>query len=251
MTRMQASSQNLTSIAKPIVAVLLTLSAALASPSAVRAQFEPISTPAMPGQGFWVEVIYATPQWLVVQNAIGQQFPLSIQAADRGFMIRQPIALQDVPLGAIAEVLGLEGDNGGVITDHIDFYEGALAQNATPTSQLILGNGQPTDELSISYQLANGFLFPILGDDGTLPTRRQVVAPVINLQPLQLARAGNRAHTVLGGPQGLLLTRLAFQQGSFAGVVPGDLVFMVPSSVAPYTARTINPSQMVIYRGFR
>ena len=70
--------------------------------STARAQMLPPTPP----QGAWGEVIMANKRWIVVQNNLGQQFPINIESIAQ-FLIRWPTqlsALTGIPQATISAV---------------------------------------------------------------------------------------------------------------------------------------------------
>lgn len=200
-----------------------------------------ISAPTFEPDGFWARVITATPKWLVLENANGQQFPVSFNAIEL-FVIRWPATPMMAGPATLAEVTGLDLFNGGVLAGHVDLYDGSARALVSPTSLVLVGFNRvltPTNPFQM-----NGFgQFNLLPGEELIPQRRHVVGPVVSSNPLVIAVPGNQAAQVIPGGGGMSVTQVTIGSPSF--VRPGDSVWCLPVGAGP---QSLALGRMVVYK---
>jgi len=225
--------------------------------------------PPPPPQGAWGEVIYSDARWLVVQNQVGQQFPISYASVPAAsFLIRWPMRQSELPRQSLVEAIGQSRGSNVVMTDHIDVFEGPDARLVRPTYTSVLPNRQGTlldgsagNTLTVnnsSYFFGNNFLswdpaaqstlhgwaYPISPEEALASTMLHVVGnPVPGTNPLQLSVLGNNFVEIV--PAGGTLTLTQVGLGSPSQVQKGDIAFLVPTDVTP---QTLVLSQLVVLK---
>jgi len=201
-----------------------------------------MQTPRFPQAGDWAEVVTVTPKWLVVQNQSGQQFPISLESIDE-FVIRWPTSPERISPTALVETTGLDLGSNEMRTDHVDVFEGAARALARPMYQRIIGYGRTPTAFDIQNQNIYGVYIPLLPGEDQIPNRLQVAGPVVGVNPLRIAIAGNNSVAVYPGGSGLFFSEVT--AGSATFLRPHDLVYVVTSDITP---KTLVLSQMVAYK---
>jgi hypothetical protein len=213
------------------------------------AQYEGIMGRGMPPapkfapQGDWLEVLTATPRWLVLQNQKGQQFPVDLDAVDL-FLMRSPTTPERLGPDAWVAVFSLNRQSDRVVTDHLDVFQGA-AKSLLPAPRR-----GPVNE-------RGDYIFPLLmdtyetgfGDDfrrwpvDGLPEYLDLVGKIVQGRPLVVESPDNTRITVVGpqGPPALSLVTF----GSSATVLPGDQAWCLITSATP---RTLILEQLWIHK---
>lgn len=200
-----------------------------------------LSPPQFAPEGVWARVVSATPKWLVLENAHGQQFPVAAEAINL-FVIRWPIDPLAADPFSYAEVTGVDLNNGQVVADQVDIYEGPNRALVTPTSQHLFGYNRVLTLVS-PFQMNTFTQSGLLPGEAAMPPRRHVVGPLISAAPLVIGAGANSAVTVVPGGNGVLVTSVT--PGSTALVAPGDLVWCLPAAANP---RTLALSRLVVYK---
>jgi hypothetical protein len=202
----------------------------------------------VPPEGAWGGVITVTQKWIVVQNLLGQQFPIPTDSINL-FLVRWPTSPERLTTQSVVEATGLDAGSNRVQTDHIDVYEGSATQLVRPAFYRINGFGRISSPLDyiIDYNVY-GDPFPgvtraMMPGEGGIPPRLHVVGPVVNRVPLQLAAPGNLLAGVIASPAGLTMTQIT--PGSVSYVKPGDLVYFVPAAA---NVRGLALAQFVVYK---
>jgi hypothetical protein len=211
--------------------------------------------PPTPPQGAWGEVIMANRRWMVVQNHLGQQFPIDAEFVSQ-FLIRWPTQLSALTGQSLVEAIGPDHGSNMMTTDHIDVFEGADRDLVQPTSTRLLPNNRPDTAVDPGFNrfmnafdigsqnLMYGWAYPVApGTDG-IPARLHVVGSVLQINPLEVSMPGNNFATI--APAGAMtITRVT--RGTFAYAEKGDLIFLMPTGMTP---RTVVLSQAVLYKKF-
>jgi hypothetical protein len=200
-----------------------------------------LSPPRFEPGGAWARVITATPKWLVLENAAGQQFPVSFNAVEL-FVIRWPTNLAMAGRGSLAEATGIDLSNGSLVTGHLDLYEGAARSLVSPTSLMLVGFNRvmtPTDP----FQMNTFGQFTLLPGEELIPQRRHVVGPLLSASPIVIATPGNQVAQVVPGAGGMSVTQVTIGSPSF--VRPGDAVWFLPINAGP---QTLALGRMVVYK---
>lgn len=237
--------------ARPIAAAIALVALGMAAVRPSPAQ-PPASAPDLGGQsqGFWAEVVNVTPNWLVLQNQRGQQFPLAFANTNGRYMVRAPIPPDRIGMGSTAEAVGYTMPNGAMRTGHIDVYDAALAARSMPGNQTFSANGVANDGLTTMLTF-NWFLLPNLVTGIASPGYRHVVGTIISLNPLTLATPGNQNVTIFPVQNNILTTQLSSETRSFARIRKGDTVLIALNRNNPTTARSLNVSELVVYQNLR
>jgi len=213
--------------------------------------------PQLPPQGVWGEVIMVNNKWIVVQNNLGQQFPISMRGSEQAlFVIRWPTSLDALTPRSLVEATGADQGSNTLIADEVLVYEGQAQSLVTPELRSLLGNSNrpvtATDpgyfrgvnafDVGEQYSMY-GWAFPVPpGNAGA--ERLHAVGTVANLSPLQLHVPGNRIATIIP-PSGGNIPVTQVTRGSSSFVRKGDLAFMMPMEVTP---KSLLLSQLVIWK---
>ncbi len=196
----------------------------------------------------WAMVVTVTPQWLVLQNEQGQQFPVSTSRV-RLFVIRWPTSLDRISPSALLEVTGMNRGSNMLVTQHIDVYEGAARGMVVPGVLLISASGvvsRPIDFL-INPEVYGapfpGYEAPIHSGVGSGPQLTHVVGPLASRLPLQIAIGGNNFMTVMPTPGGVHMSQVT--TGSIGLVKPGDIAYL---AVTQALTDSLTLDQLVVYK---
>lgn len=215
----------------------------------------PVELPPTPPQGAWGAVVFANARWMVVQNSLGQQFPIANDAVTQ-FLIRWPYSLDELTNESIVEAIGLDNNSNTLRTDHIDVFEGSDRNLVSLTNTGVLSNNrmvpliQPNFDLFLTgvpltpELLMFGWAFPQNPMALNGPFQLHAVGGVVGVNPLRLRLPGNQMATVLPGMGGnMTVTQVTRGNSSFAE--KGDLVFLMPVDMTP---RSVLLSQVVLYK---
>ncbi|WP_169972982.1 hypothetical protein [Tautonia rosea] len=224
---------------------LLTLGA-----SGTRAQ-GPFTTPAQmaafnvprfqPGGGEWARVVTATPKWIVLENAAGQQFPVSFGAIEV-FVIRWPADPRMAGPGTLAEVTGVDLMNGSVVAGHVDLFEGSSRALVTPTSLVMVGYNRVVNPNN-PFQMNVFGRYSMIPGEEWMPQRRHLVGALIAGNPIVIAPPRGPSAMVVPGSGGMSVTQVTIGSPSF--VRPGDLVWYLPVNATP---QTLAVGRLVIHK---
>lgn len=210
--------------------------------------------PPVPPQGAWGQVIMANRNWVVVQNQRGEQFPIAADAVSQ-FLIRWPSNLDSLTANSVVEAIGPDMGNNTVMTEHVDFFEGAATQLVTPTFTSILPNNKIVTTIDPGFNrfmnafdvgaqnTLHGWAYPVNPNDNGMPVRLHVVGNAVNTNPLRLSVLGTNFANVVPGANGLSVTQITTGTPSMAE--KGDLAFLMPTNL---TTRTVVLSQLVLYK---
>lgn len=226
-----------------------------AGPDALGLAQKPPKLPPPPPQGAWGEVIMADAKWLVVQNHLGQQFPIAADSISQ-FLIRWPTRLDALTLRSWVEVTGNDVGSNILRTDHVDVFEGADVNLVSPTyNYLVPGqqNAPAVDPIIDRFMLGfdmlamnvfYGWAYPMPAATLGLPVQLHVVGNVVGNNPVRIGLPGNGMITVVpNDPSGLSVTQMTRGNASFAE--KGDLVFLMATDM---TRRSVVLSQLVLYK---
>lgn len=194
--------------------------------------------------GTWAEVLSVSPEWLVLQNADGQQFPVSMGSVGM-FLMRWPTSMDHVGPDALIEATGVDIGSNMIRTDHIDCYEGAARSLVTPTVQQLVGFNRVLTAWDVDQMNTYGARYFLLPGEESIPNRIHVVGPIVGANPLQVAIGGNNALSVLPDLSGLTMSSIT--PGSIEMVNRGDMVYLVVDEALP---KSLVVSQLVVYKKF-
>ena len=110
----------------------------------------PRGLPQLPPQGAWGEVINVTTRWLVIQNHVGQQFPLSIDDIQE-FLIRWPTTPDTLNQQSVVEAVGQDVGSNTVRTNHVDVFVGPDRNLVAPTYNSVLPNNMVVTTLDPGF----------------------------------------------------------------------------------------------------
>ena len=198
----------------------------------------------IPPQGVWAEVINVTPKWLVVQNQLGQQFPIASDRV-RQFLIRWPYSTDQLTLGSMIEVTGPEAGSNVIIADHIDVYERDAQSLVTPTVSNLYGYNRTLSAFDTDQQNSYGVVYWMSPEEYAIPSRMHVVGNSANIggNPAQVSGYGGVAYSIQPSVNGMSVTQVTLGNNSYAS--KGDLVYLVPENVGP---RSVDVTQLVLYK---
>ena len=201
-----------------------------------------MQTPRFPAAGDWAEVVTVTPKWIVLQNEVGQQFQVSLDAINQ-FVIRWPINPQRISPNAMVEAMGVDLGSNRIQTDHVDVFEGNARGMVQPMLQQVIGYNRRPTNFDIMNRNIYGVNIPLLPGEDQIPHRLHVVGPAVGFNPLRLAVSGNNAIQVLPFDAGLFFSQVT--PGSASYLREGDLVYVVPADMTP---KSLFLSEMVAYK---
>lgn len=216
--------------------------------NATGAVLQPPAQPRVAPAGFWTRALTVTPEWLVVENEEGQQFPIAI-AAVKSYLVRLAITPNEIPPGSVAIFNALVGPTGELFTDQIDLPEGVLRAGLVPQSLTIGANGLSYEEMI----LFNTITERIFGRGLAIaqfagPTYRHTVGPVVNANPIRIEIPVGQFATVLPASPNFRVYRVRQDVGAFASVAPGDWVYIVPAPNNPLAPESLVPAKMIVYK---
>lgn len=197
----------------------------------------------------WGQVVTVTKDWVVLQNAQGQQYPVSLRAINL-FICRWPTTLDRIGLDALIEARG--NDLGTVVlgTDHIDVFQGSALSLVSPALLYLKGSGlayRPIDytfDKQVYGEPFPGLTEPIQGGVNVGPAMIHVVGPLFSRVPLRIqVNDGANVITVVAPPQGINMTQVTL--GSPAFVRPGDQVYFAAVEARP---KSLILDQLVVYK---
>ena len=210
--------------------------------------------PPPPPEGAWGEVIMANEKWIVIQNHLGQQFPVALDSVNQ-FLIRWPTNLGALTNTSMIEAIGSDLGSNTLQTTHLDVFEGsdqtlvsAGYNSILPYTRAVTtidpGFNRFMNAFDISAQnQLYGWAYPI-NPTLNIPSQLHVVGNAINLSPIRLGIPGNNFATIVpGGGGNLTMTQVT--RGSFSFAKKGDIAFLMPTQVNP---RSLVLSQLVVYK---
>jgi len=193
-------------------------------------------------------VLTVTNKWLVIQNADGQQFPISFDSIGL-FIVRSPISVGQIPENSLVEATGVDSGEAALRTNHIDVYVGGARSLVTPTFLYLTARGQMLRQIDFTYNPGvYGDIFgveaPIQGNVLAGAIQIHVVGPPITRVPLRLNTPGSHGIGVLPTtPAGLNATQIT--PGSASSLKPGDPVYYVATGLG---SKTVNLSHLIVYK---
>jgi hypothetical protein len=216
---------------------------------------QPKGLPQLPPQGAWGEVINVTSRWIVIQNHVGQQFPIRVSDIGDSF-VRWRASFDNLTNRSVVEAYGFDLGSNVVQTPHVDVFEGSdrnLVQpvyaSVVPENALLAWINPGFNRFQTAYDFVGqyqlyGWAFPPTPVMDPSPARLHVVGEVVQRVPLQIAAPGNIVATVAPDP-GEQLTISQVTRGSMQFIRKGDYVFITPSDINP---RGLVVSQMILYK---
>jgi hypothetical protein len=215
----------------------------------------PRGLPQLPPQGAWGEVINVTTRWLVIQNHVGQQFPLSIDDIQE-FLIRWPTTPDTLNQQSVVEAVGQDVGSNTVRTNHVDVFVGPDRNLVAPTYNSVLPNNMVVTTLDPGFNrfmnafdvsgqnMLYGWAYPVAPGLAGIPARLHVVGAWLANSPLRLAVPGNNMAAVLPDDTGqITMTRVT--RGDMKYARKGDYAFLLPLQTTP---RGLVVSQLVLYK---
>lgn len=217
----------------------------------------PVGLPQLPPQGAWGEIINVTDRWLVLQNHVGQQFPIAVEDIDE-FLIRWPSSVNEISPQALVEAVGPSPGSNLVLTGHIDHFEGSDRLLVSPTYNQLLPNNMAVTAIDPGFNrfmnawdyggqnLLYGWAYPVMPGAGgnPNPTRLHVVGNLLNRQPLQVGLPGNNFATIMPDATNQM-TVTQVTEGSTRLTRKGDYAFLMPREAK---LRGLWVSQLVVYK---
>ncbi|WP_165070476.1 hypothetical protein [Paludisphaera rhizosphaerae] len=211
--------------------------------------------PPAPPEGAWGEVINATDRWIVLQNHVGQQFPIAIDDIQE-FLIRWPSRADLISNEALVEAIGFSPGSNIIRTNHVDYFEGADRNLVAPTYAEVLPNNMAVTTIDPGFNrfmnawdyggqnLLYGWAYPIPPGITGNPARLHVVGALMLPQPMRLAIPGNNVATILPeDASGVSVTQIT--RGNSNYVRKGDYAFLMPIEAR---LRGLRVAQLVVYK---
>jgi hypothetical protein len=200
----------------------------------------------LPPQGVWTEVISVTQKWMVVQNQLGQQFPI---AADRVrlFLIRWPTSTDQLSPQSMIEVTGPDAGSNVVIADHIDIYEGDAQSLVSPAVNNLYGYNRTLSAYDVDQQNTYGVVYWMSPEEYAIPSRMHIVGHYagggVGGESVRVSGYGQNWYTIQPSVNGMSVTQVTLGNNSYAR--RGDIVYIVPENVGP---RSLDVAQLVLYK---
>lgn len=197
----------------------------------------------MPAQGTWAEVINVTSRWLIVQNQLGQQFPIASDRV-RQFLIRWPYSLERISPGALIELSGPDAGSNTIITDHMDVYENEALALVSPTTTVLSYNNRAITPFDIDQSQSYGSNYWFTPEESAMPGRVHIVGhPLGAGDGMRISSGGQNSYGVQASGNGMSVTQVSLGSNSYAR--RGDVVYLVPENLSP---RSVDVSQLVLYK---
>lgn len=211
--------------------------------------------PPAPPEGAWGEVINATDRWIVLQNHVGQQFPIATEDIQE-FLIRWPGRADLISAQALVEAIGFSPGSNIIRTGHVDYFEGADRTLVAPTYAEVLPNNMAVTTLDPGFNrymnawdyagqnLLYGWAYPVPPGINGNPARLHVVGALVLPQPMRLIVPGNIVATILPEDAGgMTVTQIT--RGDSRYVRKGDYAFLMPIEAR---LRGLRLAQLVVYK---
>jgi hypothetical protein len=217
--------------------------------------------PPPPPQGEFYQVIFANSRWVVVQNRLGQQFPVAAEFIGQ-FLVRWQADAGDISPNVLVEAIGPEIIGMTMRTNHIDLFMGSDQVLVKPGYVSVLPINRPVTAIDPTYQrYMSGYdiaaqntlyawVYPTYPGDNGIPGQMHVVGNAINVMPLRLGVPGNNFVTVLPPDPGVM-TISRVTQGAAQLAKKGDAAFLTPTQVNPVTEKSLRIAQAVLYKSIR
>ena len=197
----------------------------------------------IPPQGTWAEVINVTPKWMVIQNQLGQQFPIASDRV-RQFLIRWPSSTGQLTPRSVIEVAGPNAGSNTIIADHIDVFEEDAQGLVSPVVNDIYGFGRTINPLDVNDVNTYGIQLYMTPEEYSMPNRLHVVGNAVGGGAAGVrVGVGQNWFTIQPSLNGMTVTQVTIGSNSYAR--RGDLVYLVPENVTP---RSLDVSQLVLYK---
>jgi hypothetical protein len=218
--------------------------------------------PPPPPQGEFYQVIFANDQWVVVQNRLGQQFPVAASYIGQ-MLVRWQADLGDLSPMVLVEAIGPAVLGGMTIqTDHIDLFIGTDQVLVKPGYVSVLPINRPVTAIDPTYQrYMSGYdiaaqntlyawVYPTYPGDNSIPGQMHVVGNPRSIAPLSLGVPGNNVVGVLPPNPGVMtVTRVTMGGVQFAR--KGDAAFLTPVQGSAVTDKSLRIAQAVLYKNIR
>jgi hypothetical protein len=201
-----------------------------------------LNKPSVEPQGVWGEVIMANGKWIVLQNAQGQQFPISYEAI-RQFVVRWPTRLDLAAQDAFFEVTGVDATSNQVRANHVDVFEGSAKTLVTPTMQRLFGANRVITPLDVEQMQIYGGVFVFSPAEMAIPPRIHMVGNLVGVEPMRIGVEGNNAIAVLPAPEGIDMTQVTLGSADF--VRKGDMVYYIPEAAFE---KSIGVTRLILYK---
>jgi hypothetical protein len=195
----------------------------------------------IPPQGVWAEVINITPRWMVIQNQLGQQFPIEAPSAGQ-MLIRWPSTVDALTNQSVIEVTGPEAGSNVIIADHIDIYEGSAQNLVSPAVNNLYGYNRTLSAFDVDQQNSYGVVYWMTPEEYAIPSRMHIVGGA-GTGAVRVAGFGQNWYTIQPSTNGMSVTQVT--RGVFTDARAGDIVYIVPQNILP---NTLVISQMVLYK---
>ena len=198
----------------------------------------------IPMHGAWAEIITVTPRWMVVQNQLGQQFPIASDHV-RQFLVRWPYSTDQLTPRSLIEVTGPNGNTTTIIADHIDVYENDAQSLVSPTVSNLVGNNRDLNFIDVDQQNTYGIVYYMSPEEYAIPNRLHVVGNFMGIDGnhVRVAGFGLNWHDIQPSVNGMSVTQVTLGSNSYAR--RGDLVYILPENVGP---RSLDITQLVLYK---
>ncbi len=200
----------------------------------------------------WAQVLSVSPEWVVLINEKGQQFPVSFAGVDL-FVIRWPTTLDRIAPTSLVEVTGPSRGADQILASNMDVYEGAAQALVTPGVLMLTNDGRvlrPIDFLFNDqvYGAMPGLEQPIQGGQIVPNGVTHIVGPLVSARPPRIGVVsgnliGNALTVLPGTPAGIYIAQIT--AGSPTLLKSGDLVYFIASQARP---DTLVLDQLVVYK---
>lgn len=198
----------------------------------------------IPPQGVWTEVINVTPKWMVVQNELGQQFPIASDRV-RQFLIRWPSSTDLLTQNSVIEVTGPEAGSNVIIADHLDVYENDAQNLVSPAVNNLYGYNRTLSSFDVDQQNSYGVVYWMSPEEYAIPSRMHIVGKSGSVPggPVRVSGYGGVYYTVQPSVRGMSVTQVTVGSNSYAR--KGDIAYIVPENIGP---RSVDVTQLILYK---
>ena len=198
----------------------------------------------IPPRGVWTEVISVTPRWMVVQNELGQQFPIASDRV-RQFLIRWPSSTDQFTPQSMIEVTGPDAGSNFVIADHLDVYEADAQNLVSPAVNNLYGYNRVLSSFDVDQQNTYGVVYWMSPEEYAIPNRLHIVGRSVGAPGdiVRIAGFGQNWYSIQPSVNGMSVTQVTIGNNSYAR--RGDIAYIVPENVG---ARSLDISQLVLYK---
>jgi hypothetical protein len=198
----------------------------------------------IPPQGTWAQIINVTSKWMVVQNQLGQQFPISSDRV-RQFLIRWPHSTDRLTPQSVIEVFGPNIGSNTIIADHMDVYENDAQNLVSPTATDASTFNWGLNPIDVDQLNTYGVQFYMTPEEYSRPARSHVVGRSLGtgFDGVKVEGLGQNWYTIQPSLNGMSVTQITLGSNSYAQ--RGDLVYIVPENISP---RSLDVTQLVLYK---